>query len=405
MYDGSSESAERTSLVHYDLVITGGEVFDPARLTFVRQDVAIACGMVARIAPRLDLNGATRVVDAAGSIVTPGLIDAHIHAFPWGHLVGVNVDPLSSRSGVTTFIDGGSTGALNFLAFRKFVIERARSNIFALLNVSAVGQTVDAIRGLEFYENDDLRLLHLPSAIETVDGNRDIIVGVKVRLYNYNGPTSLVPLLVARQLADEVGLPLMVHSMWPLPFTEVLRHLKPGDIVTHLYHPGPGAIIGRDGQVRPEYREARARGVLFDSGSAKMLNSFPIVRTALDQGFDPDMISTDLTTKAIGEFTIDLPNTLSKFLALGLGLEEVLAKVTAAPRRLLPSQCACGQLAEGMPADLAVYAVEDGDFNYVDWSGQTLRANKRIVNTLTVKDGVVLSPEPQPQMQLGFVKR
>jgi dihydroorotase len=191
------------------IVIRDGRVFDPATSQFSRQDIAITDGRIARIAPAIEAGAADRVIDAAGLIVTPGLVDIHVHAFRWGQLIGLDVDPLSSRSGVTTFVDGGSSGSLNFMAFRRFVVERVRSNLYALLNVSAIGQTVDGIQGVDVGEYDDLRFLHLASAVEVVEKNHDLIVGIKVRMYT--GLTTLAPMASARELADAVGLPLTVH--------------------------------------------------------------------------------------------------------------------------------------------------------------------------------------------------
>ena len=387
-----------------DLIIKGGEVFDPTKQAFSQQDIAIGQGKVLRMAPSLVGPPDACVIHATGKIVTPGLIDAHVHAFPLGHLIGIDVDPLSSRSGVTTFVDAGSTGSLNFLAFRKYVIERVRSNLFALLNVSAIGEAVRGIRGMDMYESDDLRFLHLPSAIELIEGNLHIIVGVKVRVYT--GLPSLLPLSAARELADEVGLPLVVHlAPSPPSFSEVLPYLRPGDYVTHIYHPGPGAIVDQRGRVKSEYKEARERGVLMDTGMDRACTSFPIAQAALDQGFVPDTITTDVTVLDINDQVIDLPTTLSKFMALGMSVVDVLVRATIAPAVLLPPGRGYGRLLEGMPADLAVFSVEEGQLTYQDYFGHSIQGTKRLVPQITIKDGVVLTPEPQPQLNWGFLMK
>ncbi|MHB1134137.1 MAG: amidohydrolase family protein [Chloroflexota bacterium] len=399
-----SDANSTASASPFDLLVRGGRVFEPEKRASALLDVGIAGGKVAALAPDLAAPAGCRVLDAGGRLVTPGLVDAHAHAFPLVQLIGLDVDPVSSRSGVTTFVDAGTTGALHFLAFRHYVIDRARSNIFALLNVSAVGQTLDGIRGLEVFENDDPRFLHLPAAIELVEGNRDVIVGIKVRLYH--GLASLAPLAAARDLADEVGLPLEVHTVSPPPsFRDILPYLRPGDIATHVYHPGPQTMVDGRGQVRPEWVEARARGILFDTGSARIFTHFPTIRAAIEQGYGPDFITTDLTTPGVEQQTISLPHTLNKFVALGVPFEEALYKVTAGAARLLPPDCGLGRLAVGLPADLAVFDLEEGEFTYDDFFGNSVVARQRLVPVATIKDGEVLTPQPHVPLPWRFIRR
>ncbi|MCL5026173.1 MAG: amidohydrolase family protein, partial [Chloroflexi bacterium] len=240
--------------------------------------------------------------------------------------------------------------------------------------------------------------------VEIVQANLDVIVGIKVRMYT--GLTSLTPLVVGRELADEVGLPLVVHLAPPPPsFADILPYLRPGDVITHVYHPGPGAIVGRNGRVRSEYKEARARGVLIDTGTARFHTNFPMVRAAFEQEFFPDTISTDLTPSGVGSLTIDLPTSITKYMAFGMSLNDALAAVTITPARLLPPGTGIGQLAEGMPADLGVFALEEGKFSYDDYFGNSVATSTRLVNHVTIKDGQVLVPQPTPPVEWGFVKR
>ncbi len=402
--EASAHGADPKDGVGPSLLIRGGRVFDPADETFSRQDIAVANGRIARIAPHLEAGAGEREIDARRLLVTPGLVDGHVHAFRWGQLIGLDVDPLSSRSGVTTFVDGGSSGSLNFMALRTYVIEQVRSNLYALLNVSAIGQVVDGIAGLEVGEYDDLRFLHLGSAAEVVERNRDRIVGIKVRMYT--GLSTLAPMAAGRELADAVGLPLVVHvAKAPPSFSEILPHLRARDVVTHLYHPGPGAIVDRHGRVRPEYTEARARGVLFDTGTARFHTHFPTARAAMDQGFTPDTISTDLTLNNYNHITIDMPTTLSKFMALGLSLERALRMSTEAPARMLLPDRGHGRLSVGQAADLALFEVESGPFTYEDYFGNALTAEKRLVCRGTIKDGVLLTPQEQEPMPLSFMRK
>jgi dihydroorotase len=386
------------------LVVRGGEVFDPVGGRFDRLDILVTDGKVARMAPTVETPTGVEVLDATGLLVTPGLVDCHVHAFRWGHLISLDVDPISSHSGVTTFVDGGSAGSLHFMAFRRFVMDHVRSNLYALLNVSALGETVDGLKGVDAWENDDLRFLHLDSAVETVEKNRDRIVGIKVRIHT--GLASLLPMAAARALADAVGLPLVVHVMKAPPlFSDLLPYLKAGDVVTHMYHPGPGCLVDRHDRIAPEYVEARKRGVLFDTGTARFHTSHPVARAAIAEGFLPDTISTDLCLTNYQHITIDMPTTLTKFMALGLSLEQVLQKATIEPAKSLPAVRGHGRLAEGLSADIALLAVESGEFTYEDFFGNRLRADRRLICRSTIKDGRLLTPEEQEPMSLSFMRR
>jgi dihydroorotase len=386
------------------LVVRGGQVFDPVGERFDRLDILVEDGKVARMAPSIEAPAGRQVVEASGSLVTPGLVDCHVHAFRWGHLISLDVDPVSSQSGVTTFVDGGSAGSLHFMAFRRFVIDHVRSNLYALLNVSALGETVDGLKGVDAWENDDLRFLHLDSAVETVEKNRDLIVGIKVRIHT--GLASLLPMAAARALADAVGLPLVVHVMKAPPvFADLLPYLKAGDVVTHMYHPGPGCLVDRHGKIAPEYLEARKRGVLFDTGTARFHTCHPVARAAIAEGFLPDTISTDLCLTNYQHITIDMPTTLTKFMALGLSLEQVLQRATIEPAKSLPAERGHGRLAEGLAADVGLFTMESGEFSYEDFFGNTIRAGRRLVCRGTIKDGRLLTPEAQEPMPFNFMRR
>jgi len=386
------------------LLIRGGQVFDPIAGRFSRLDILAVDGKVARMAPQVEAPADCQVIAASGLLVTPGLVDCHVHAFRWGHLISLDVDPVSSQSGVTTFVDGGSAGSLQFMAFRRFVIDRVRSNLYALLNASALGETVDGLKGVDAWENDDLRFLHLDSAVETVEKNRDLIVGIKVRIHT--GLASLLPMAAGRALADAVGLPLVVHTMKAPPlFSDLLPYLKAGDVVTHMYHPGPGCLVDGHGRIAPEYLEARKRGVLFDTGTARFHTCHPVARAAIAEGFLPDTISTDLCLTNYQHITIDMPTTLTKFMALGLSLEQVLQRATIEPAKSLPAERAHGRLAEGLAADIGLFAIEAGEFTYHDFFGNPLQAGRRLICRGTVKDGRLLTPEEQEPMPFDFMRR
>ena len=401
--NGEEQGKQLTDEWPPSLLIQGGQVFDPEGGRFARLDVLVSGGKVARIAPAIEAAAGAQALDATGLYVTPGLVDGHVHAFRWAHLISLDVDPLSSRSGVTTFVDGGSSGSLHFMAFRRFVMERVRSHLYALLNVSAIGQMMDGLKGVDAWEGEDLRFLHLDSAAEIVEANRDVIVGIKVRINT--GLPSLAPMAAARELADMVRLPVVVHlSPAPPPFRDLLPYLRAGDVVTHMYHPGPGCLVDSEGKVEPEYVEARQRGILFDTGTARFHTNFPVAQAAIQQGFLPDTISTDLTLTNYRHITIDMPTTLTKFMAFGLSLEQVVRLTTIAPAKMLPADRGHGRLAEGLPADIALFALESGQFTYEGYFGDRLQATQRLVSRGTLREGRLLTPEEQESMPLSFMR-
>ena len=301
------------------ICIKGGEVFLSEKKSIQKKDVLISDGKILGIENEIQTEGSVKVINARNKLVTPGLIDFHMHAFRYGHLLSIDTEELSPRSGTTTFVDGGSTGSLNFLAFREYVIKPSKSNILALLNVSAIGQGTDGIEGLHFYDSDDERLLHVPSALEVIEKNRNIIVGIKVRAYT--GLKSIKPIQKARELADLANLPVMTHLAPPPPeFSKILPYLKRGDIITHPYHGGKKTILDERGQVRPEFWEAKQRGIEVDVGLDRFHGNLAVAKSALEQGFSPDYISTDLATPNPHHIVYDLPTTVSKFVALGLPL-------------------------------------------------------------------------------------
>ena len=367
-------------------LFTGGQVFDGAARTFVAKDILISGGKVDRIAASIAAEPETDVVDISGRLAAPGLIDFHMHAFRYGHFLSVDVDDVAPDSGTTTFIDAGSSGSLHFLAFREYVIKPAKANILAFLNISAIGQTTDGVAGLGFHDNDDDRLLHIASARETIEKNRDIIVGIKVRAYT--GLPNLLAMQRARELADLVNLPIMVHTA-PAPptFEDVISYLRPGDIITHPYHGGATNILDGKGNVRPEYVAARERGIEVDLGLDRFHGLLPIMQACVAQGYWPDYISTDLTTTNRHTVVFDMPTTMSKLMACGMSLDETFARSTIDPARKLGLDDRIGVLREGAPADLAIFDLQTGDFAFHDYDGNTVHATQRLVADQTYRQG------------------
>lgn len=385
-------------------LFAGGQVFDGEARAFHRADILVSGETIEQIASSISADTDTDVIDITGRLAAPGLIDFHMHAFRYGHFLSVDAEDVAPRSGTTTFVDAGSTGSLHFLAFREYVIRPATVNILAFLNISAIGQTTDGVAGLGFHDNDDERLLHVASALETIEKNRDTIVGVKVRAYT--GLPSMRAMERARELADLVGLPIMVHTA-PAPptFDEVAAYLRPGDIITHPYHGGATNLLDGNGKVRAEYIEARERGIEVDLGLDRFHGLLPIMKAGVEQGYLPDYISTDLTTTNRHTVVFDMPTTMSKLMACGMSIEEVFARATIDPARKLARADRVGLLREKAPADIAIFELQEGEFAFHDYDGNTLAASQRLVAQLTYRLGQRLEAPDRETEVPDFLNR
>ena len=374
----------------FDLVIRGGEVLDPGADIQGRFDLGIRDGRVAAIEPEIDLARAERVIDATGQIVTPGLVDLHTHIY-WGATYwGIEADPVAARSGVTTWLDVGSAGAYSFPGFRRYIAEPSRCRVFALLNLSSIGLVAPTWE----FANPDYWDVDLAAKI--VEANRDLILGIKARIdRNTTRGVGVRPLERARELADRVGLPLMVHVGWgPPTIDEVAAYLRPGDILTHCFTGGDMRILGEDGRVLPVIRDLQERGLILDIGHGTGSFSFAVAEAMLEQGVLPDTISSDIHQLAVQGPMYDLPTTLSKFLALGMSLPEVIERATARPAAAI-RRPDLGTLRVGSVADIALWRLEEGDFVFHDVGMDERRGTQRLVNTLTLVDGQVLPRLPE----------
>jgi dihydroorotase len=358
----------------FDLVLRGGRVIDPARGIDAVLDVAFQSGRVAALGQGFD--GRT-IRDVAGLIVTPGLIDLHTHVY-WGG-TSLGVDPLIlARRGCTTLVDTGSAGPGNFLGFRRHVIEPCPVRIVAYLNISFAG-----IYGFSKHvmvgESGDQRLLAPIDTLDVARENRDLIAGIKVRVgLHASGTSGLVPLDIARQAADQLGMPMMVHIDHPPPTLEqVLERMRPGDVLTHCFRPFPNSPVTRDGGVLPALLAARERGILFDIGHGMGSFSFAVARTMLANGFLPDTISSDVHALCLEGPAYDLTTTLSKFLLLGMPLPEVIRRATIGPALAL-GQPELGTLEPGSTGDASILRLESGAFDYTDSTGATLTGEQRL---------------------------
>jgi dihydroorotase len=370
----------------YDVLLRGGRVIDPSQKLDAVTDVAFSQGKVARIGPGLRADAGTDVRNATGAIVTPGLIDLHTHVYWGGTSLGVDAEDLCRRSGVTTAIDTGSTGAGNFAGFRKHVIERSAVRILAYLHVSFAGIFAFSPRVM-VGESEDIRLLAPIDAVEVASANRDIIVGLKVRVGAHaSGRSGTTPLDIALQVAEEVGMPLMAHIDHPPPsYEEVIARLRPGDILTHAFRPFPNSPATAQGTVKQAVTEARRRGVLFDIGHGKGSFAFKTARAMLANGFLPDTISSDVHALCINGPAFDQVTTMSKFLCLGMPLADVIAASTVNAAFAL-RRPELGSLRPGSVGDATILSIKDGRFDYLDVVGEQLTGDRRIV-----ADGVVIA--------------
>ncbi|PSC03542.1 amidohydrolase/deacetylase family metallohydrolase [Alsobacter soli] len=360
----------------FELVVSGGRVVDPSQNLDRVTDVAFSGGKVAAVGDGL-AGRAARKVDAAGRIVTPGLIDLHTHVY-WGG-TSLGVDPLLlGRGGVTTLVDTGSAGPGNYPGFLEHMIKPSPVRIIAYLNVSFAG-IYGFSKRVMVGESGDLRLMAPIDAVEVANANRDTLAGIKVRVgMNASGNSGLVPLQIARQVADRIDMPMMVHIDIPPPTLEdVLALMRPGDILTHCFRPFPNTPATAEGKVLPAVLEARKRGVLFDIGHGMGSFSFGTARTMLANGFLPDTISSDVHALCIEGPAFDLLTTMSKFLCLGLDLPTVVKSATqnAAAALQRPD---LGTFKEGAAGDASILSLDFGAHDYVDSTGERLRGEQRL---------------------------
>src|SRR5258708_25766085 len=356
----------------YDLILRGGRVVDPSQKLDAVTDVAFADGKVARIGAGLRPDAKTDVRDVSSRIVTPGLIDLHTHVYWGGTSLGVDAEDFCRRSGVTTAVDTGSAGPGNFAGFRKHVIEPSQVRILAYLHVSFAGIYAWS-RRVMVGESEEIRMLAPLDAVEVANANRDVIVGIKVRVGALaSGRSGTVPLDIALQVADEVGMPLMAHIDHPPPsYEEVLDRLRPGDVLTHAFRPFPNTPATAQGTVKRSVLEARERGVLFDIGHGNGSFPFKTARAMLANGFYPDTISSDVHVLCIDAPAFGQVTTMSKFLLMGMPLPDLVAASTVNAAMAL-RRPELGSLKPGSVGDATLISVKQGQFDYFDFVGEHL---------------------------------
>ena len=369
----------------YDLVLRGGRVFDPSQAVDRVADVAFAGGLVAEIGDGLQ---GSQVRDVAGFMVTPGLIDLHSHVYWGGTALGVDADAYGAQSAVTTCVDTGSAGPGNFAGLRAHVMDRVDTRVLAYLNVSFAG-IYGFSSGISVGEAQDMRLMAAREAVAVAWANPGAVIGIKVRVGKHAGGTSgVAPLDIALDVADRCGLPLMCHiDEAPPTYAEAVGRLRPGDVLTHCYRPFPNAPVRADGAVLQAVLDARARGVLFDVGHGMGSFSWATARAMAAAGFWPDTVSSDVHALCINGPAWDLLRTMTKFLALGMPLRQVIACVTIAPAVAL-RRADLGTLAVGAAGDASVIALEDMATDLEDVLGEVVPFGQRFMPHGRVMSGV-----------------
>lgn len=372
----------------FDLVLMGGTVVNPVTKTNHKADVGVAGGRIGAIQPNLPRSRARKTLDVTGCYVTPGLIDFHVHSY-WGvNPYGCNLDTLCLATGVTTTMDAGSAGPVNFLGFRKLVHERSKTRMlgFVALAQHGVLNIPGELLNLGFADSE--------GAAATVAENRDIGVGIKLRLHKKAiGENSRAALRLAIKAGEAARTPVMVHvGDTAIGMNEIADTLRPGDIITHCYTPQKPSIIDEKGKLLPEVRKAKERGVLFDVGHAGGHFDFDLVERAMGEGLVPDVISSDLHGRlAQPGFGVvgDLPTTLTKFLALGRSFDEIIAACTINPARAVGWQNRIGTLEVGREADITVLQIVDDAVTLRDSVGGERIHKQRIVPRWTIRAGQV----------------
>ncbi|HVP47895.1 MAG TPA: amidohydrolase/deacetylase family metallohydrolase, partial [Bryobacteraceae bacterium] len=372
----------------YDLVLKGGHVIDPKNGIDRVMDVAIEENKIAAVGPEISASQSKKVVDVRGLYVTPGLVDIHTHLFyttgaagAWAGDESIQPDAFSFRTGVTTMVDAGSAGWRGFETFRFFVIDRAKTRVLAFINIAGLGMLTDAAEQekSEFRPEEVARL---------AKKHRDVVVGVKSAHYQKPDWSSVDRAVEAGKLA---GIPVMVDFGWFLPerpyWQLVTEHLRPGDITTHCFR-APVPWVDEHGKLYDYLRQARKRGVIFDVGHGGGSFVFRNAAPAVAQGFYPDSISTDLHGGSMNAGMMDMPTTMSKFLAMGEPLVEVIRESTINPAMEIQHP-ELGHLSVGAPADVAVWELRSGDFGFYDAAGGKLTGKQRLDCQLTVRDGKI----------------
>ena len=393
----------------YDLLVKGGHVYDPGQGLDAMLDIGISGGRIEAIEPEIDPADAQKTMQLKGQLVAPGLIDMHTHVMVGAQTPGVNEltappDLAGVHSGVTTVLDAGTTGAWNFGVYPRYVVGQWKTRLLCMLNVGKTGILGYAARKSEIVTPEDV---DMEATVTTVNNFRHLIQGVKVRLIGPALETMGAQMVgLAKEAAREAQVPLMVHlgdlitrSPTAAKVTrEVLGMLDPGDIVTHLCTALPGGVLDANQRIIPELTEARDKGVVFDPAHGRNGFNFEVAQRLADQEFHASTISTDLSIHGRKGPVYSLTEVMSKFMAVGYTLEQVVRMVTVNAARTVGMEESIGAIAVGREADLSILEVATGDWQFNDSAGNEVRGDKAIVPVHTVRAGelVPLDWGPHP---------
>jgi dihydroorotase len=381
----------------FDLLLRGGTVVDPSGGLDGVRDIAVQDGVIARIAPDIPAAEASRVLEVAGKIVAPGLIDLHAHVFEGVNRTGVNPDLGGVYAGVTTIVDAGSSGAATFGAFPRHIIPHCHTEIIPFLHICQTGL---ATRPDIIAESS----IDLEDTLGVVNQHKGLICGIKARMVS---PALEIlgmemPRL-AKRAARESGTRLMVHigdtekRYDPKVIHALLPLLDQGDILTHYFTANPGGVLDGNGKLVPEAREAADRGVWFDTAHGRMNFSFDVGRRIIDQGLLPHCISTDLTVPGRLRTVHSMTEMMTRFLGLGFPLAQVVTMCTANPAKAIGAAQRLGSLAIGRQADISVLEIREGEWVVYDVLGASLRVAQAVVPFVTMKRGQIFTPDWGPR--------
>ncbi len=366
----------------FDLLIEGGTVIDPSQNLNGAFDVAIKNGKILEVSKNIAKDRALKTVPAKDRIVTPGFIDMHAHCYD-GVSIGMNADRYCLSRGVTTMLDAGSAGSSTFPNFRKYIINTSTTRVVALLHISPIG-TIMYEGGLS-----NLSWLNPQLTAKMAMDNKPVVVGIKIQLSKpITGSNDLECLKRALQAAEIARMPLMVHIEDSYsPLGDILKMLRKGDVFTHCYNNHNHGILDANGKIIPEAREARERGVIFDPAQGQTHFSFDVAEKCMAQGFLCETISTDLTIVTVERRVFDLPTMVSKFLSIGVPLDKAVAMVTMNPTRVFDFGAQIGTLRPGSEADVSIYELRDGKFEFEDSDGIKRSGQKMLASKAVVRHG------------------
>jgi dihydroorotase len=371
-----------------DLLIRNGRVIDPKNHIDARMDVAVADGKVLEVAPEISEKRAKKVIDATGLYVSPGFIDPHTHVFVGsnaGFADGINSispDDFACRSGVTTVVDAGTSGWRNFPRFKEQVIDKSKTRVLAFISIGALG-----LSGKDAQEN--LADMKVDSAWSVVKKYPEIIVGIKIGHYEGKEWT---PFDRALQAAEKAEVPLLVECHLPeYSLEDQLNRMRPGDIITHSYEniSERMPVIDEHGVLRPFVKDAVKKGILFDVGHGGAGFWFSQAIPAFKQGLAPNSFGTDLHRFSVNAGMKDMLNVMSKYMAIGMKLDDVILHATWAPAKAIKRED-LGHLSKGAVADIAVWSIRTGKFGFVDAGGARIEGNQKLEEELTLREGKIV---------------